>query len=202
MEDEVLGAKIKKHLDQLRKNGIGYLWYCITWILDKCIRTCVNRVTKNASLKDVIVIESHNDFDCNGGAFYDYLIANGYNEKYTIVWLLKNKLKKRLPKNVKAYKIYAPSIAKAYYISIAKFLLCDDMFTQKVKEDQKTIYCTHGGCTFKNVKGMLVVPEWIDHVLCSAKEYAPFMCENFSIPYPNDKMVYTGFRQIQKLKKN
>ena len=46
--------------------------------------------------------ESHNDFDSNGGAFYNYLIQNEYNKKYKIVWLIKHKesLNVQLPKNV------------------------------------------------------------------------------------------------------
>lgn len=51
----------------------------------------LNLLYKRKKLLDVIIIESHNDFDSNGGAFYDYLIKNNFNAKYKIVWLLKNK---------------------------------------------------------------------------------------------------------------
>ncbi len=36
---------------------------------------------KRIPLKETIILESHNDFDSNGGAFYDYLIKHNFNEK-------------------------------------------------------------------------------------------------------------------------
>lgn len=63
---------------------------------------------------NTIVIESHNDFDFNGRAFYNYLVKNNYNEKYLIVWLLRNKnnAKRKKPKNVKTYGRFSPAISK------------------------------------------------------------------------------------------
>ena len=42
---------------------------------------------KRIPLKETIILESHNDFDSNGGAFYDYLIKHNFNEKYKIVMM-------------------------------------------------------------------------------------------------------------------
>ena len=63
----------------VRKNGIrrtiNVLWrYKIEMLFEKIVL----KITKNKKLKNIIVIESHNDFDCNGGAFYNYLIKNNY----------------------------------------------------------------------------------------------------------------------------
>ncbi|MBR5975905.1 MAG: CDP-glycerol glycerophosphotransferase family protein [Clostridiales bacterium] len=149
--------------------------------------------TGRRPLKNVILLESHNDFDCNGGAFYSYLISHQYNEKYKIVWLLKNPVPRGLPKNVKGYPLNRPSFMKSYYRCVAKIIAADDYMTQKKRKDQKEYYLTHGGITFKNVKGVLVVQDHVDYVLSSSSNYDPYICENYSIPYPSDKLLHLGF---------
>ncbi|WP_300809562.1 CDP-glycerol glycerophosphotransferase family protein [uncultured Acetatifactor sp.] len=145
------------------------------------------------SLKNVIIIESHNDFDCNGGAFYQYLLTQRLNKKYRIVWIIKNRKPDCLPPNVVCFDYIKASLVKEYYCNIAKYILNDDKFIPKRKAKQKSVYCTHGGITFKNVKGLISVPEYIDCILCSSERYAPLMCANYQIPYPNGKMLYIGF---------
>ena len=71
---------------------------------------------KSHWLRNTIIIESHNDFDSNGGALYDYLIENGYNSKYKIVWLLRNSKPKNLPNNVVGFNLFKPSLIKEYYL--------------------------------------------------------------------------------------
>lgn len=85
----------------IRDNGIKHtLSVVYKYKIDVLLKKVALAITKNKKLSDVIVIEGHNDFDSNGGAFYDYLVENGYNKKYKIVWLLKNKKPANLPKNV------------------------------------------------------------------------------------------------------
>lgn len=162
--------------------------------INKIIYRAVKRITRDKPLNKTIIIESHNDFDCNGGAIYRFLLKKGLNEKYRIVWLVKNKYHAlKLPKNVVMYDIWKPSVRKNLAISSAEYLFCDDVVTRKMKAAQISVYCTHGGCTFKNVKGRINVPEHVDYILSSSKEWDPFMCENYSIPYPNDRMLHIGF---------
>lgn len=81
------------------KHSISVIYkYKIEIILEKIVAF----FCKNRPLKKIIMIESHNDFDCNGGAFYEYLISHGYNNNYRIVWRLKNRLPRhyKLPNNV------------------------------------------------------------------------------------------------------
>ena len=96
--------------------------------IDECIIKALKVILRNKPLKNIIVIESHNDFDCNGGAFYDFLIENEYNKKYKIVWLLKHPDKKpgKLPSNVECVSLFKPSIKKDYYNVIAKYFTSDN----------------------------------------------------------------------------
>ena len=182
------------YLQVLKKDGIKYcIQKAFIKIGDFLTFSIIKTITNKKPLDDCIIIESHNDFDCNGGAFYDYLIQHKINQKYRIVWLIKNPLDRPLPKNVSAFNYYSFSIRKNYFICRAKYLLNDDFYTKKQRHDQISIYCTHGGCTFKNVKGLLDVPDEIDYILSSSEAYDPYMCENYSINYPNNKMLHFGF---------
>lgn len=188
---------IRKTARFYKKNG---LWNTIRYIdfrtvvaLDHIMQKFLLFFMRKRKLRDIIVIESHNDFDCNGGAFYDYLIENKINLRYKIVWMLKNEKPSALPKNVTSCNTQRCSVRRNYYRICAKFLLCDDDYLGCLREGQISVYCTHGGCTFKNVKGLIKVPDSISYILSSSKEYDPYMCENYSIPYPNKRMLHFGF---------
>ena len=187
-------SDVKRKLDFLKKYGlIESVKAFYNYKLENCFVKLINIFTKNMPLKNIIIIESHDDFDCNGGAFYSYLLERNYNKKYKIVWLLKNAVPNDLPKNVEGYMMYKPNLKKAYYRCVAKIYTADDIVTPKVRSDQKEYYLTHGGITFKNVKGILVVPNHVDYILSSSSSYDPYVCDNYSIPYPNNKMLHFGY---------
>ena len=98
---------------------------------------------KNKPIENIILLESHNDFDCNAGAFYDYLLSVGANEKYKIVWMLKNKFNGELASNVTYVYLNRPSIKRAYYNWMAKFILYDCNVTKKMRKEQLSIYFSH-----------------------------------------------------------
>ena len=62
-----------------------------------------------------------------------------------------------------------------------------------MRSDQREFYLTHGGITIKNVKGLLVVPDHVDFILSGSSDYDPYVCDNYSIPYPNNKMIHFGY---------
>ena len=178
----------------VKKDGLKKtLEYFYLGKLQKWDIRVINTFTKHFPLKNVIIIESHDDFDCNGGAFYDYLLRHEYNKKYKIVWLLKNPAPRKLPRNVKGYDFIRPNFMKAYYICVAKIFTADNWITPKVRSDQKVYYLTHGGITFKNVKGFIVIPDYVDYILSASANYDPYVCKNYSIPYPNNRMLHFGY---------
>ena len=95
-----------KFIKKIREKGINHIieetipWF-LNDIFDKYFLKIIKKLYMNNPLEYIIIIESHNDFDSNGGAFFDYLIKNGYNKKYKIIWFLRNKCPKNLPENVK-----------------------------------------------------------------------------------------------------
>ena len=90
--------RIKSFANKIKHQGFSYVVSnSLSWHTDKMLMSMLRPLFIRVRLKDIIVLESHNDFDSNGGAFYDYLIKNGYNKKYKIVWMLKNPKPKNLP---------------------------------------------------------------------------------------------------------
>lgn len=67
------------------KRAIKVIWQ---YKIDILFQMLLKILCKNRSLLNCIVIESHNDFDSNGGAFYDYLIDKNLNEQYRIIVLM------------------------------------------------------------------------------------------------------------------
>lgn len=178
----------------VKKNGIkrtiDVLWkYKIEIFLEKIVL----KITKNKKLKNIIVIESHNDFDCNGGAFYNYLIENNYNKKYKIIWLVRKKYKKKLPENVKCVQLYKPSLKKAYYMCMSKFFSYDCDVMPKLRDDQIVVFCSHGAGGLKNVKNNMRIPENINYILGQSKEYATIGAEQLSISPDDKRLVSIGY---------
>lgn len=167
-------------------------------IIDKYkIEDILNRIayffTKFLPLKNFIVIESHNDFDSNGGALYDYLIEHGYNKKYKIFWLLKNKKNKGLPSNVKAFYLYKPSIKKAIIIARAKYIFtCQDCIGSS-RKDQISVYLTHGGFGLKRWRGKMRLPSNLTYVLMPSIQLNQIERFNYEIENKKVKSLILGY---------
>lgn len=167
--------------------------------IDKYLLKVIRVIFKRKPLENIIVIESHNDFDCNGGTFYDYLIKNGYNKKYKIVWLLKYpELKpEKMAENVVCVPLFRPSIKKNYYIWMAKYFTADNIVTGKKREGQMSIYMGHGSMALKRVDA--IIPSCVDYVLIGSDVTAPYFSIDYKLPYPNDKFIYLGYPIHDKL---
>ena len=132
-------------------------------------------------LLDAIVLESHNDFDSNGGAFYRYLLENGYNRRYTIIWLVKNKKPKDLPSGVRCYRLHSPSFGKAYWLCRAKYLCYDNEISHKLRKDQTLVFCDHGAVALKSIQGVYTVPKDVDVVLAPSDAFAPTLAREYEL---------------------
>lgn len=178
----------------LQENGVKRAMKVLyDYKLELLLEKIVFVFTKHKNLNDVIMIESHNDFDCNGGAFYNYLIKNGYNKKYKIVWLVRKKAKSKFPTNVETVPLYGPSLKKAYYVCTAKYFTYDCENVQKKRKDQCMVYCSHGAGGLKNAKGKLHVPPYVDYILVQSKAYAPIQANQWSVTYPDKRIIAIGY---------
>ena len=190
---------IQKYRERVKKYGRKFVWTMI--LRNKIYRPVDKEVTRIMSiflrkhrLANVIIIESHNDFDSNGGTFYSYLIKNGLNREYKIVWLIKNSKPRKLPSNVYCYNIFKPSIKKSYFLCRAKIMTADDIITPKVRTDQKSFFLRHGAGGLKNVKGKaVVIPDSLDYILGMSEKYAPIETDQLMLKYPDKRFIYLGF---------
>ena len=178
----------------LKKNGIKHtLEIVYVYKLEDILERLMYLVTRNIELKDTIMIESHNDFDCNGGAFYNYLIKNGYNRKYKIVWLVRKKVTDDLPENVETVPLYGPNLRKAYYVCTSKYFTFDCENVRKMRDNQIMVYCSHGAGGLKNAKGKLHLPPYVDYILVQSKAYAPIQANQWSVTYPDKRIIAIGY---------
>ena len=188
--------KLLEYMGKVRDIGIieslKIVWKCK---IDVLFCNIIKKFIRNKPLKNTIVLASHNDFDTNGGAFYDYLIANGYNKKYRIVWLCRNPqyIPKKLPENVVCYPWQYPNLRRDIEICNAKYFLADDWIQKKVRPEQISIYCTHGGGILKNVKGKIVIPDSVDYVLAPSENFSEILAYQFSVTNPAKRLIYLGY---------
>ncbi|WP_252215993.1 CDP-glycerol glycerophosphotransferase family protein [Clostridium sp. VAP41] len=183
-----------KIIQYIKSKGIKRLFQVVyIYKIDRFYQKILKILCDKKKLKNILIIESHNDFDCNGGTFYNYLIENNYNKKYKIVWLLKNSIPKELPQNVVAFYLYKPSIRKMYYTCIAKYFLADCVVTDKIRHDQKSFYLTHGPIGLKSVKGVSHLPESVDYICEPSEFFASIAADQLELEYPNKKFIYVGY---------
>ena len=181
-------------INYLKKNGIKRaVDVFFQYKLEKIIVNFLMVFLRKKPLLDAIVIESHNDFDCNGGAFYDYLLRNGYNKRYKIVWLLRNKAPRELPENVVALPLQKPSLRKCYYICRAKYFTADNQITRKARPDQLCFFFDHGAVSLKSVRGLYAIPESVDYMLSPSENYDPVIASEYSLTHPDHRFVHPGY---------
>ena len=180
--------------DYLKEKGIKRAFVVLyEYKIDLLLKKIISAIYRKSPLRDIIIIMSHNDFDCNGGAFYNYLLQKEYNKKYKIVWILEHEMPKTLPKNVYAFKYLRPNLKKDYYICRAKVFTADCCVIHKVRKDQVSIYFDHGSFSLKSVKKHISLPATIDYYLSASANFDPIFCETRNVPYPSSKLLHLGY---------
>lgn len=189
---------MNKIILKIREKGIKHIFSeTLPWlfydIFDKPLGNFIKKIYLNKPLKDVIIIESHNDFDSNGGAFFDYLIKHGYNDKYKLVWFLRNKCPKILPHNVEGYRYNRLSIKRWYYYCIAKYIICGHYMIPSIREEQKSYYTTHGAFGLKAFKKNVNIPSNINYILTPSEYLKDMLAKEYCLEYPNDRQIILGY---------
>lgn len=182
---------LKSKIDKIRKYG---LYGCIEVIWKYKLQRPISKIFQfifwSLSLQDIIVIESMNDFDMNGGALYQYLLKNKYNKKYKIVWFVKNAIPNSLPQNVVAVRIGNISVSREYYNNIARFIFYDNYPIAKKKKGQTVVYCGHATRAMKNCRGKISVSDDVNYVISASSFNNKLMSEIYGIDL--SKFIETG----------
>lgn len=183
-----------------RTKEYGFSFVCQTIMRNKVYRgldKAVDRISKalfsRRPLKEnTIILESHNDFDSNGGAFYDYLIRNHYNDKYQIVWLLRNRKPRNLPHNITGFNMFRPSFRKSYYLYTAKYIVTCHLILGSRRNGQISYYLTHGAVGLKAFKGYINLPDTLNYCLGASEFLNPILAEQYMLS-KQEKQIILGY---------
>lgn len=165
------------------------------------MKKIVKKILEKIPLRNVIVFSSLNDFDCNAGAIFKYLIDHGYDKKYTMVWnTIRGDSGKEYADNpkVKVYHENSRSILKRYYYYVAKYFIWDNHPLTKKRTDQISIYSTHGVPPLKTTKGKISINSVADYALCpsvavkewEAREYGINVDKLFICDQPRNDYLF------------
>ena len=183
-------------ISYIKRNGVKGTFQVIRqYKIDRIIRKVILPFVARKPLDNTIIIESHNDFDCNGGAFYQFLIENGYNNTYKIVWLLKHPENKpeTLPENVECYPLYSPSIKKDLRICTAKYLLADCVVTGKMRKEQLSIVCMHGSFSLKCPQKYIKLPNSVDYLISPSDNVDDIVVKIWGADNSSTKLIHIGY---------
>ena len=153
---------------------------------------------KNLPLKNVIVLGGEGDTCENALALGKAIAANNYYNKYKLVWLCdhpdkfessinelfldRNTLKERNSILVRL-KYY-------YWMCTAKYIIFENKRIKKFREDQMSVYLTHGAIDLKNIKTVVTLPEDLNYVVYPSDYIASRWAKEFSISM--DRVILCG----------
>lgn len=143
--------------------------------------------------KDYIIFESAPDLSDNTKAVFDEMIKRGMNEKYKMIWVVKDK-NADLPKikNVVYVDTSTKSNAKEYkkYALGARCFLHCNKVLYKYKTQQFSFFLTHGS-PMKTIRGHYIVPQHVDCCLSASKDFEKITAYEHS--FDENKMISLGF---------
>ncbi|SFH76553.1 CDP-glycerol glycerophosphotransferase, TagB/SpsB family [Selenomonas ruminantium] len=169
-----------------------------------------HKYKKNA-LHDIVVFRSAGpashymagwEFSDNPRALFEYMLCNGYNKKYELVWLVcdpeKYQEKYRDVPNVKFISyLWADTEDEVkrslyyYYICLAKFFFIAQtpIFMRNARPDQVRVQLWHGS-GFKGDRAKIVDEKRYDYMTVTSETYASIHAKLYGLR--KDQMVVTG----------
>ncbi len=127
--------------------------------------------------QDLIVFQSEGDFWDNARALYEYMVSQGFNEKYHLIWLVEkpNLYKRFVKKNVEFIKkdSYNPiEIFKCQKIMCtARFFFFTHRGYKDARKNQIVVNLWHGGVIMKAFEGKPCLYKTFDYQ-CSTSQAA------------------------------
>lgn len=147
---------------------------------------------KRSPLRDVIMLESTNDFDGNSGALYEYLKSTGSRHKF--VWVVKSEESKAYLRDSNDIVLCpGSSIGELkeylYYRAVSRWQIWDNLPIRKVRPDQINVFLQHFGMGYKKIGSVYRAPDYVDYVLTVNERV--YELERGSLLYgPATKVIY------------
>ena len=169
-------------------------------------------ISKKEPLKNIVLMESLNDFDGNAGALFEYLRRRGSDACFA--WILKNETSPPAYMGESDLLLYPDRSVEDLksFVQIraaAKWEIweCDPI--KKVRPDQINVFLQHYGMGYKQVARLYNSPDYVDYALTTT----PFVheMEKNSILYAphtrflygelprNDVFVHRNYNELAKI---
>ena len=154
---KILGNIKKVQQEKGTKAMLWELWATVTYVLYDKRRILYIKKFPPRMVENRILFETNDDFTDNGRALFDYMVEQGYNKKYEIVWLVHEpeKYKKYETENVKFVRNFKKNSsirrAKAYrYALTSKYIFYTQAFNWigMSRKNQLFVDLWHG-CGYK-----------------------------------------------------
>lgn len=156
-------------------------------------------------LRNTIMFQGEGDSCENATALTEYFQTNQFLKKYKIVWLCSHTDRFTPTKHLKYINRRVEFEDKNifniwryhYYRYTSKYLMYENKFIQKCREEQISIYLKHGTFMVKNVKGKIVIPKNVNYAICTSENYAEHAAEQESIS--RKKLMICGSPRLDYL---
>lgn len=150
------------------------------------LKKIIKKYLEKIPLRNVIILSSLNDFDGNAGALFNYMMEHNYDKKYVFVWSTIHNPKDitcRYAKHprVKVYQEESRSFLKRYYFYVAKYMIWDNHPFTKRRDDQISIYLTHGAPPLKATQKIMPIGKNADYVLCPSKHVVDWEAREYNV---------------------
>ena len=182
-------------LEYLRRNGImkALLHYSVSAKRKICngIIRFITKIEQKFPLRDAFIFECESDMDDNPRAIYEYMIKEGLNQKYKIIWIVKDVdfcKENYCNENVCFISRFDNSIRNQirlnYYLATSKWLVFSHPYWFKKKRTEQFVLNTWHGLGMKGFrKGDSDISDTFDKVLATS----PFAMELLSQAWPKNK---------------
>lgn len=181
-----------KLINKIKEYGIrNSLKLFYKYKLEPFTASIFKKIFSGLRIQNVIIFASHNDFDMNSGALYEYILSHDKERKYRLIWFVEHIQHIELPEGVFQVPINGINIRRYYWNSIAKYIFYDDTDVHKWKSGQTSTYLGHATRAMKNCRGKVPVPKDVDFVCSSSEDNDELMADVYSCEM--NKMFHTGF---------
>ncbi|MFZ2538907.1 MAG: CDP-glycerol glycerophosphotransferase family protein [Oscillospiraceae bacterium] len=151
--------------------------------------------------KNKIVFESEPDFCDNSRCLYDYMIKNKYNEKYKMIWCVKN------PKNFKDMKVKNVSFTSfrekryllnyLYHIATAKTVIYTHATPPMINTSKQTVACLWHGTPLKHMNFIKTDTDPFTFIASASKFCSDALADCFQVS--QEKIKVTGYPRCDTL---
>ena len=166
---------------------------------------------KSDSLRNLVIFRSGPhasayvkgmDFTDNARTVFEYMLANNYNEKYELIWLVKNPDEFKRCQDYKNVKFYSFDWSETenkqdrdrYYDALchAKYLFCTDAygFARNCRKDQIRIQLWHG-CGFKTRTNFIPCERRYEYNIVISQKYKEIHRDIYGLR--DDQVIITGY---------